>query len=341
MVCLATRGSEGDNRMSDRIGLRLRDDRLTFGELVGLVQGAEERGFETLFVPEASGREVFTQLAAFASGTRRIRLGPGIATIFTRTPSLLAQAAATLDQLSGGRAVLGLGTGHEPALVAGHGVHFERPLARMREYVTIIKAILRGDATMPPARLAPVTDFRLETPGRADLPIYVAALGPRMCRLAGEVADGVLLNWATPGYVAEALRQVRAGAQRAGRDPDAVDVACYVRVTAGASSDAMHRDLGREVARYVHMPFYRAMFDEAGFAAHTEAIAKTFGDDPEAAGRLVPDSMLEALTVAGDADAARARVERYRGMGVTLPVAAPVPAGEDRAASWRAAIGLF
>jgi alkanesulfonate monooxygenase SsuD/methylene tetrahydromethanopterin reductase-like flavin-dependent oxidoreductase (luciferase family) len=185
--------------------------------------------------------------------------------VFTRTPSLLAQAAATLDQLADGRAVLGLGTGHEPALVAGHGVHFERPLARMREYVTIIKAILRGEAEMP---------------------------------------------------------------------------ACYVRVAAGASNDEMRRALAWEVGRYVNMPFYRAMFDEAGFAAHTGPVAAAYSEDVDRAARLVPDGMLEALTVAGDVEAARARLERYRGMGVKLPVVAPVPSGPDIAASWQAAIEI-
>ncbi len=325
---------------SRRIALRMRDDRLSFKELTGLVQLAEGRGYETLFVPEASGREAFTQLAAFACGTERIRLGPGIATIFTRTPSMLAQTAATLDQLSGGRAVLGLGSGHEPVLTAGHGVHFARPLKRMREYVTLIKAILGGAAVMPAAELVPVTDFRLETPARPDIPIYVAALGPRMCRLAGEVADGVLLNWATPGYVAEALRNIHAGAERAGRDPAMIDVACYVRVCAGATPEVMRRALAREMGRYIHMPFYRAMFDEAGFAAHTGAVAALYGDDPDGAASLIPDTMIEALTVAGDAAKARTRFEEYRAMGVTLPVAAPVPAGDDRAASWRAAIAL-
>jgi probable F420-dependent oxidoreductase len=308
--------------------------------MTSLVWLAEERGFETLFVPEAGGREVFTQLAAFACGTARIRLGPGIATVFTRTPSLLAQAVVTLDQLSGGRAVLGLGTGHEPALVAGHGVRFERPLVRMREYVTIIKAILRGDASMPPAKLVPVTRFHLETAARPALPIYMAALGPKMCRLAGEVADGVLLNWATPAYVERALANLRDGAERAGRDPAAIDVACYVRVAAGASADEMRHALAREIGRYINMPFYRAMFDEAGFAAHTGPVAATYPEDPDRAARLVPDAMLEALTVAGDAQATRARLDQYRAMGVRLPVLAPVPAGADTANSWRAAIAL-
>lgn len=324
-----------------RVGLRLRDDRLPFAELTALARLAEARGCEVLFVPEASGREVFTQLAAYACATERIRLSPGIATIFTRTPSLLAQAAVTLDQLSGGRAMLGLGSGHAPTLTSGHGVRFERPLTRMREYVTIIKAILRGAEAMPPARLAPVTRFRLETAARPDIPLYVAALGPKMCQLAGELADGVLLNWATPAYAAQALHHLRLGAERAGRDPDSVDVACYVRVAAGADADTLRHAVARELARYVNMPFYRAMFDEAGFAAHTGAVAEAYAEDPDRAARLVPDAMLEALAVIGDAAAVRRRLAEFQAMGVRLPVLAPVPAGPDIAASWRAAIELL
>jgi alkanesulfonate monooxygenase SsuD/methylene tetrahydromethanopterin reductase-like flavin-dependent oxidoreductase (luciferase family) len=322
-----------------RVGLRLRDDRLPFTEMAALARLAEARGYEIVFVPEAAGREVFTQLAALACATHRLRLGTGIATIFTRTPALLAQAVATLDQPSGGRAVLGLGTGHAPALTAGHGARFARPLARMREYVTLIKAILRGDSELPPAPLTGVRHFRLETAGRADLPVYVAALGPRMCRLAGAVADGVLLNWATPSYVAEALAQVRAGAERRGRDPATIDVACYVRVAVGADDLTRHA-LAHELARYIHMPFYRALFDGSGFAAHTGAVAAAYAEDADRAAHLVPDAMLEALTVAGDARAVRARLQEYEALGVRLPVVAPVPSSTDAAASWRAAIAL-
>ena len=323
-----------------RLGLRLRDDRLPFAELTGLVQTAEAQGYEIVFVPEAGGREVFTQLAAFACATERIRLSPGIANVYTRSPTLLAQAAATLDQLSNGRAVLGLGTGHEPALRAGHGVAFGKPLQRMREYTGIIKAILRGDTEMPPAALTPVTQFHLETRSRADLSIYLAALGPRMCQLAGELADGVLLNWATPAYVEEALANVRLGAERAGRDPASIDIACYLRVSAGASAEELRHALAREVARYINMPFYRAMFESAGFAAYTPEVAAAYPEDQERAARLVSDVLLDALTVADDKEALAARLEQYRALGVKLPVLAPVPCGPDRRASWRAAITL-
>jgi probable F420-dependent oxidoreductase len=323
-----------------RLALRFREDRLPFARLVEIVRLAERSGYDGLWVPENVGREVFTQLGAFAMATERLRLGPGIANVFTRTPTVLAQGAATLDQISGGRAWLGLGTGHQPALEAGHGVAYGRPLARMRDAVRIVRAILRGEA-LPETAVVPARSFRLETPApRPDLPIYVAALGPRMCQLAGALADGVILNWATPAYVREALANVHAGAARAGRDPAAVEVACYIRVAAGAAAGVLRPALARELARYIAMPYYRQMFEHAGFGAQMAGIPETYARDPDEAAKMVPDRMLTALTVADDGAAFRARLAEYGALGVTLPVVAPVPAGEDHAASWEAAIAL-
>ena len=325
----------------DRTAFRLRDDRLSFAQINDLARRAEARGYETLFMPDGGGREVFLSLGAIAVATERIKLAPGIATIYSRSPSLLAQLAATLDGLSGGRAVLGLGTGHVDATVQGHGVPFERPLQRMREYVTLIRAILRGERELPPAAITPVTRFALGGGPYSHLPVYVAALGPRMCRLAGAVADGVLLNWATLAYTEQAIAEVRRGAEEAGRDPASVDIATYLRVTPGRPSEATALALARDIASYMNRPFYRTMFDESGFAAHTGAIAEAYRDDPEAAARLVPDTMVEALTIAGDAATVQRRVAAYRALGVALPVLAPLSPSGDLVAGWQAAIDLI
>src|SRR5262249_2333937 len=136
----ARAASTGNSMSTEKLAIRLRDDRLPIGQVVDLVRLAEGRGYSGVWVPEGNGREGFPQLTAFALAPERIALGPGIANIFTRTPTVLAQAAVTLDQLSGGRAWLGLGTGHQPLLEAGHGVRFARPLGRMRSAVAIIRA---------------------------------------------------------------------------------------------------------------------------------------------------------------------------------------------------------
>jgi 5,10-methylenetetrahydromethanopterin reductase len=243
-------------------------------------------------------------------------------------------SAATLDHLSGGRAVLGLGIGHRELLEPAHGVPFDRPVGRMREYVAGIRGILRGDA-------APAS-FRLEfVPERPELPLYVAALGPQMCALAGAVADGVLLNWATPGYVEEAIADVRRGAERAGRDPRTVDVACYIRAAVGADPAAVRGALAAETARYIGLDFYRRMFDRSGFAAETAAVMRAARHGTDAAAAEVSDRMLEAVAVFGSPAACRERLERYRALGVTLPVVAPVPVGPDVFDSWATAVRTF
>ncbi len=327
--------------MAARLGLRLREERLPVRQLVELARLAEGSGYESTWVPEGSGKDAFSQLTAYALGTRAIRLATGIVTVFPRSPSILAMTAATLDHLSDQRAILGLGLGHKELLETEHGVVFDRPVRRMREYVTLIRAILHGQA-LPPTTVVPVRGFHLDfIPERAELPIYVAALGPQMCRLAGEVADGVLLNWATPEYAAEAVAEVRAGAERAGRDGQAVDVACYIRAAAGEDRAAVAESLALETARYVALDFYRRMFDRSGFARETAAVVAALPKGIGAAAAQVSDRMLEAIALFGDGEAWRKRLEQYRALGVGLPVIAPVPVGADAFHSWAATIRTF
>src|ERR671923_195460 len=114
-----------------RIGVRLREERMTIRQLIDLAGLAEARGYESIWVPEGSGKDAFSQLTAYALSTQRVQLGTGIATIYTRTPSLLAMTAGTLDHVSGRRAILGLGIGHKEGIEQGHGVAFGKPLRRM------------------------------------------------------------------------------------------------------------------------------------------------------------------------------------------------------------------
>ncbi len=323
------------------LGVRIREEALPTRQVIELARLAEAMGYESVWVPEGSGKDAFTQLAAFALSTARVRLGTGIVTIFPRSPAILAMSAATLDHLSGGRAVLGLGIGHRQPLEAGHGVVFDRPVRRMREYVALIRAILRGEP-LPPTGLVPVTGFRLDfAPERSALPIYAAAVGPQMCRLAGEVADGILLNWATPAYAKEAIANVRLGAETAGRNPADVDVACYVRAAVGEDERAARGALARETVRYVSLDFYRQMFDRSGFATETAAVMAALPRGVEAAAASVSDRMLEAVAAFGSPEARRRRIEEYRALGVTLPIIAPVAVPPDLHASWAATIRGF
>jgi alkanesulfonate monooxygenase SsuD/methylene tetrahydromethanopterin reductase-like flavin-dependent oxidoreductase (luciferase family) len=177
-------------RPSIHLGLRLYDDGLSVAQTARLAQRAEARGYETVWVPESAGREAFTQLGVYALSTRSLHLATGIVNVYTRSPSLVAMSLATLDEVSGGRAILGLGIGHREALAQEHGVALTQPFERMREYVSLVRAVLRSDC-LPSTPICGVTRFHLAfAPERRAVPIYLAALGPRMCELAGEIADG-------------------------------------------------------------------------------------------------------------------------------------------------------
>jgi alkanesulfonate monooxygenase SsuD/methylene tetrahydromethanopterin reductase-like flavin-dependent oxidoreductase (luciferase family) len=166
-----------------RMGVRLREERVTIRQLIDLARLAETRGYESIWVPERSGKDAFSQLTAYALSTQRVQLGTGIATIYSRTPSLLAMTAGTLDLISGKRAILGLGIGHREGIEQGHGMAFGKPLRRMRQYVATIRAILRGDK-IPEATQVPVKRF-----------VWNSPLNARRCRSTSRRWGPRCANW--------------------------------------------------------------------------------------------------------------------------------------------------
>ena len=200
--------------------------------------------------PKAGGTDSLTRLAAFATATNRIRLGTGILPVFSRTPTLTAMSALGMDLLSGHRFTLGLGVGHQGSVEGGHGIPFERPVTRIKETTDIVKRLLGGEAVSHQGKVFNVTNANLGFNREFRVPIYIAALGPRMVELAGEVADGVLLNWAAPSYLETALERLHRGARRAGRDPGDIDVACYIRVAVTTNDDLVRAPLRQQILRY-------------------------------------------------------------------------------------------
>ena len=184
------------------------------------VRLAEELGYEACYVTHIAGRESLTLLTIYASSTERLRIGTGVVPIYTRTPATMAQTAATINEFSHGRLRLGLGISHRPVVEGWHGQSIDSPAGEMREYVEIVRAILRGED--PPAGTKWSTGFRLAGVDIApDLPIYIAALSPLMLRLAGEIADGVLLWLCVPDYIRTVVvPEVTKGREKAGKGLD-------------------------------------------------------------------------------------------------------------------------
>lgn len=303
----------------------------TLDAAVERVRLAESLGYEAVYVTHIAGRESLTVVTAYALATERIRVGTGVVPIYTRTPATMAQTAATIDELAGGRVNLGLGLSHRPVVEGWHGQTIDRPAAEMREYVTIVRAILRGDD--PPHGEKWRTGFRLSgLDPRPELPVYVAALSPAMLRLAGEIADGVILWLCNPAYIRDVVvPEVRTGRERAGRSLDGFDVVAAVPSALAEDREAAWAAMRRDLIPYFGLPFYRAMLERSGFGEDIERFDAAAGD-VDAMGAAVSERFLEALTAVGDEAAVRAGLERYREAGTTSPCLGPIPRTDFEAA---------
>ena len=294
-------------------------------DAIARVRLAEDLGYDAAYVTHIAGRDSLTVLAGYAAATSRIGLGTGVVPIYTRTPATMAMTAATLHEQSGGRLRLGLGVSHRAVVEGWHGQTIDKPVAEMREYVAILRAILAGEP--PPAGEKWQTSFALSGIGPyPDLPIYVAALSPAMLRLAGEVADGVMLWLCNPEYIREVvLPEVTAGRERAGKTSEGFEVVAAVPSAIvddpGPALAAMRRDL----LTYFGLPFYRAMLERSGFgediAAYDVAAARGDGEAMQAA---ISDRFLHALCAIGSPEEVRAGVARYSDAGTTAPCVGPI-----------------
>jgi alkanesulfonate monooxygenase SsuD/methylene tetrahydromethanopterin reductase-like flavin-dependent oxidoreductase (luciferase family) len=221
-------------RFAGRIGIDLKHEGRRFAmsgkDMIELARRAEEAGFESLWTNEDIGFDSLAMLSAISQHTSRIQLGTAIVNVFSRSAMQIAMAAATLDELSGGRAILGLSVGHHPWNDLGHGIPLDKPLARLREYVDFIRKALTGQPFRHEGRIFTGVDSRLAfDPVRPSIPIFVAGERPKIIALAGELADGLIINVVSPEYIAEfAVEQLRSSAATAGRDPGALEVTALV-----------------------------------------------------------------------------------------------------------------
>lgn len=306
-------------------------------QAVERVRLAESLGYDSAYCTHIAGRDSLTVLTAYALATERIRVGTGVIPIYTRTPASMAQTAATIADLSGGRMTLGMGVSHRPVVEGWFGQTIDRPAAEMREYVGIVRAILRGED--PPAGEKWRTGFHLAGIGPfPDLPVYGAALSPAMLRTVGEVCDGVILWLCNPNYIRDVVvPEIATGRERAGRSMDDFDVVAAVPAALTDDPASAFGAMRRDLLTYFGLPFYRAMLERSGFgddiAAYDEAAA---GGDVEAMQAAIGDGFLGVLTAVGDEDGVRAGVARYREAGAVSPCIGPIP-GTDFDATLRAA----
>jgi probable F420-dependent oxidoreductase len=300
-------------------------------EFPAIAREAESRGYRTAWVGEASGAEAIVLSTLVATHTTRIGIANGVIPVQTRTPIVYAQAAATLAHLAPGRFGLGLGLSSEIIVGQWHGLPFTPSIQQMREAVQIIRTAAAGERVNFEGTFYRLKNFRLAIPAPSTPPrIYLAALGPRMCELAGEVADGVLLNWIPPSAVATSLGHVEAGAKRAGRRLADLDVAVYVRTCVTDERGPVRESLARDITGYAIVSVYARFFQECGYAPEVAAVNAAWkAGDRAAAVKGISERVLDGLGAVGPADHCREQIAAFARTGATpvvLPFAPPGPA---------------
>ena len=300
-------------------------------DIVECVKVAEDLGYESAWVAEGHGGDQFSVLTACATATERIKLGTSITSVFVRTPPTIAMAAASVDYFSNGRFILGVGSSHKVQVEPEHGLEFIRPVQRLRECVDIIRAILKDSDVNYHGDIYDIDRFDLWfQPLRKEIPVFVAAVFPKMLEVCGEMAEGAILTWCTLDHAAEAAVAVGLGARNAGRDPADVEVAsllpCAVSNDRKAARDLMRMPIASYAGRF---PRYRKLMIDAGFPEEIEGVRVAWqaGNIQESLD-MIPRGLIDKIGLVGTADEIRGKLTEYRQAGITLPIVSPRFMGE-------------
>ncbi|RJQ13026.1 MAG: LLM class flavin-dependent oxidoreductase [Dehalococcoidia bacterium] len=309
-----------------RIGLSvgIGDD---WRESLKKVQIAEDLGIEFISTGEAWGASAIPWLAVVAANTSRITIGTNILNVYSRTPAAIAQEFATLEQISGGRMALGLGSSGEFVIEHFHGIPFQKPLRRLREYVEIFDTLIAGQQLNYDGEIFKLQrGFRLDYDRpRTKVPVYIAAITPKSIRQTGAIADGVFpIHWPKDHF--ESLRaELRAGAQEAGRAADfPFTIAPYTKVsvlTGSSEDEALWREARRLIQYYVNRMgvFYWQMLERNGFADEVaRSRAAWAARDAEGSIAAISDDMVRACQVIGSIDEVRAQLKERAALGADL-----------------------
>ena len=303
------------------------------------VQAAEQLGYDSVWSAEAYGSDAATILAWIAGATSRIRLGAGIFQMPGRTPAMTAMTAATIDRLSGGRMILGLGSSGPQVAEGWHGQRFAGQLQRTREYFDVVRMALgrerveyHGETLELPLPQGPGRALKLTiAPVQERIPIYLAAIGPRNTALAGEIADGWIPTLFAPEQISRFRELLEQGAARVGRSFEDFDIAPQVSVHIGDDLQAARDHMRPALALYIggmgsrRQNFYKTLVSRYGFAVAAQEIQDLYlaGRKDEAC-RAVPDELIDMVTLCGPREHVARRLARYRDAGVGTLIASPV-----------------
>jgi len=299
---------------------------------------ADELGYDSIWIPEAWAYEQFQLLTEIALTTSRIKLATGIANIFSRSAALLAMSAATLDEISGGRCILGLGTSGRRVVENLHGLPYVKPLTRMRDTVAILRTLWRGERLRPEmSSLFELRHFKLEMkPLRPDIPIYIASLQEKAVREIGRIGDGWLPTFWPYRHLREGIALLEEGAREAGRNLTDIDVAPFVSVVPMDDSSLARSLVKPMLAFYIGGmgDYYHALFRRFGFKGSADEVRDLYRSGRRAeASRAVSDELVDAVAICGPAARCRERLQEWRDHGVgtallSLPPGPPLELAE-------------
>jgi alkanesulfonate monooxygenase SsuD/methylene tetrahydromethanopterin reductase-like flavin-dependent oxidoreductase (luciferase family) len=294
--------------------------------VVELGAAIERAGFDAFWKGEANSPDPFVILSALARETSTLKLGTGIVHVHARSSVSLGLAAATLQDLSRGRLLLGVGVANR-TIAGWHGREMSHPLGLVRDYLARTERVAAGERVDGPRSFA--LAWKPEQP---KLTTFLAALGPKMSALAGEIANGAIVNMATPEKLADIAHRVREGARSAGRDPARVQVAAKVRVSLSSDRERARARLRQLAAFYTVADHYRDMLRASGFEEHVDMAAAAFEKGGlDAASREISDDYLDALPLiaATSLEELRDRLQPYEASGATRIILPYVPAGDE------------
>jgi len=317
-----------------RLGITIPFEPFQNTHFAELVRTADRCGYTDAWSYESYSSDAFTPIAAAAMLTERMHFGCAIIPVFTRPAPLIAMSAVTTNQLAGGRFILGLGISTPNIVENWMGVPFRKPVTQMRETVAALRAIFRGEKVTMAGQMVKINGFKLDLPVEFAPKIYIGAQGVKMLRLAGELGDGVIVNFITPETVAPMLEHTRDGMRAVGKDPSQLDVVCRIIVAVDEDEGVVRNLFRRSLTAYVTVPQYNKFFQEIGYQKEAGSAMDAWNaGDRKKALESIPDGMVEKIFVFGNAKQCRRRLDDYARAGITttaLQFASFAPTPEER-----------
>lgn len=306
----------------ERIGVAFLGD-MAPPDFVECAKYAEDLGYESAWMAEGRCGDQFSVLTACALATERIQLGTCITSVFVRSAPIIGMAAATVDFFSKGRFVLGVGSDHKAQVGPMHGLPYGSPIRRLRDAVDIARQLIKEARVSYQGEQISIEEYDLWfKPFRPEIPVYVASVQEKMTKIAGEIGEGVMTTWHTVDKARKARGWVDEGAARAGKAAGEVDLAQMIPTYVSDDDQTARARMRHRAAFKAYMlPRYRMMMEEAGFAEEVAVVRAAWGEGKyKEAANLVPEALIETFGIVGGPDEAREQINRFREVGVTLPM---------------------